>query len=181
MKVVAMIGSPHKDGPSTRLALEAVRGARDAGHEVTVYYLNDMNVRGCQGCGTCKNNGIDCILQDDLKPYWGKLHEADALILSAPNYAANVCGPMITYMNRHYCLIDKNWKPRIHPGIQVIALFAQGNGDREMYMDVYRWFVADFENRKMVTKDLIVHVRDDGEVTPEHPLAKRAYQAGATL
>ena len=48
-------------------------------------------------------------------------------------------------------------------------------------MDVYRWFVADFENRKMVTKDLIVHVRDDGEVTPEHPLAKRAYQAGATL
>ena len=181
MKVVCVLGSPHKNGPSTRLAMEAVRGAKDAGHEVVIYPINEMNVMGCQGCGTCKANGIDCILNDDLKPYWKDLHEADALILSAPNYAANVCGPMITYMNRHYCLINKEWKPRIHPGIKVIAVFSQGNGDREMYMDVYDWFVADFENRKMERKDIIVHVRDDGEVTEDHPLAKRAYQDGYTL
>ena len=38
-----------------------------------------MNLRGCQGCGICKRERIDCVLEDDLKPYWAQLHTADAL------------------------------------------------------------------------------------------------------
>ena len=131
MKVLAVIGSPHFDGPGARLTMQAVRGAKDAGHEVTVYRVNEMDIRGCQGCNACKNASIDCVLKDDLAPYWKALHEADALIVSAPNYAANVCGPMITYMNRHYCLLDRDWRPRIHPGIRLIGIFTQGDADRD--------------------------------------------------
>ena len=181
MNVVAVIASPHRDGPGARLSMQAVQGARSAGHTVDVFYLNDMNVRGCQGCGACKKADIDCVVGDDLAPYWEKLHGADALIVSAPNYAGNVCGPAITYMNRHYCLIDAAHKPRIHAGIKLIGIFTQGYGDRNFYLDAYRHFLADFEARGMQTKELIVHVRDDGEVTDGHPLAKRAWQAGNTL
>ncbi len=56
MKVVAVLGSPHPDGPSSTLAREVLRGALDAGHEVVVYELNKMNFKGCQGCGYCKAN-----------------------------------------------------------------------------------------------------------------------------
>ena len=179
MNVIAVIGSPHKDGPSARLTLAAVQGARDAGHHVDVYYVSDMNIRGCQGCEFCKNNSKDCILNDDLKPYWEKLHAADALIVSAPNYCATINGPMITYLNRHYCLINAQWKPRIHAGIKVLGIFSQGETDKEKYMDAYRWYMADFENRDMVLQDIIVHSRrGDGEITPEHELYKRAYAVG---
>lgn len=49
MNVVAVIASPHRNGPGARLSMQAVQGARSAGHTVDVFYLNDMNVRGCQG------------------------------------------------------------------------------------------------------------------------------------
>lgn len=181
MKVLAVIGSPHFDGPGARLTMQAVRGAKDAGHEVTVYRVNEMDIRGCQGCNACKNASIDCVLKDDLAPYWKALHEADALIVSAPNYAANVCGPMITYMNRHYCLLDRDWRPRIHPGIRLIGIFTQGDADREKYKDVYRRYLADFENRDMKLVDMLVHTRADGVVTDECALARQAYELGRAL
>ena len=156
MKVVAVLGSPHKNGPSSTIARAVLKGAQEAGHEVVVYELNEMNVRGCQACGYCKSHWSDCILDDDLKPYWKDLQEAGALVLAAPNYCSQINGPMITYMNRHYCLMMRDGV-RIHPGIKVIGVFSQGGPDPERAMPAYKWFLGDFEARKMVVQDIIVH------------------------
>lgn len=48
MKVLGILGSPHEHGPSSTVAREVLRGAAEAGHEVKIYALKDMNVRGCQ-------------------------------------------------------------------------------------------------------------------------------------
>lgn len=183
MKIVAVLGSPHPEGPSSSLAQEVIRGARDAGHEVKIYQLNDMVFKGCQGCGYCKSHEGDCIMEDDLKPYWKDLHECSALILSAPNYASNVRGDMITFMNRHYCLFtikDGKFTLKIHPGIKLIGIFSQGNQDPEAYMDHYKWFLGDFENRAMELQDILVHT---GGMTPEEESAMRcrAYALGKGL
>jgi len=180
MNVICVLASPRDPSNSSALALRAAEGARENGHEVKIYRLNEMNVRGCQGCGYCKQNSADCKVKDDLSGYWKELHACGALILAAPNYAAYPCGPMITYMNRHYCLIDKNWKPRIKPGIKLIGVFAQGNTDRNMYMPHYEWLLGDFQNRGMVLTDTIVHTRPDSlDVGSE--LMTRAYNAGKRL
>lgn len=179
MKIVAVLGSPHKDGPSSVIAREVLRGAKDAGHEVVEYVINDMNVRGCQGCGTCKNQKIDCILQDDLLPYWNDLHECGALVLAAPNYCSQVSGPMITYMNRHYCLITKDGV-RVHPGIKLVGVFSQGADRYQAADDAYDWFLGDFQNRDMVLHAKLVHTRKD-DWGPESEIMKQAYEAGKTL
>jgi multimeric flavodoxin WrbA len=180
MKVVAVLGSPHKEGPSSTLAREVLRGAKDAGHEVVVYEINDMNVRGCQGCRYCKEHDADCIQQDDLQPYWKDLHGAGALVVSAPNYASQVCGPMITYMNRHYCLLDEDWKVRVHPGIKLVGVFAQGNPDAAGYLPQYNWFLGDFQNRAMQLVDTIVHTRELSFAAGSE-LMERAYRVGRGL
>ena len=180
MKVLAVLGSPHKNGPSSTLVREVLRGAADAGHEVKVYEINDMNVRGCQGCSYCKDHGVDCIVDDDLRPYWQELHGCGALVVSSPNYASQVNGPMITYMNRHYCLLDRDWKVRIHPGIKLVGVFSQGNGDPATYRAQYGWFLADFENRDMELVDTIIHTRGQS-VTPDSELMRRAYETGRNL
>ena len=59
MKVLGILGSPHADGPSSSLAREVLRGAEEAGHEVKIYSLKDMNIRGCQACGYCKAHWCD--------------------------------------------------------------------------------------------------------------------------
>ena len=180
MKIVAVIGSPRKDGSSTKITEAILKGAREAGHEIREYRINEMNIMGCQACRTCKENGIDCVLDDDLKPYWKDLHEADLLIVSAPNYCSQVCGPMITYMNRHFCIISKDGQTTLEPGkTKLIGVFAQGGpveaGNRADQN--YDWFLGDFLARKTVLLKKIVVGRNsdlDKEI-------RDAYELGRSL
>ena len=180
MKIIAVYGSADKQGKSASVANEVVRGAQDAGHEVTQCFVNDMLIRGCQGCMGCRQGNCDCVYEDDLKPYWEKLHEADALILSGPNHAGQICGPMITYMNRHYCLLDSDWKPRIHPGIKVVGVFSQGQPSEEAYRQVYDKYLADFENRKMVVDSVLIAAGREPLVAGDG-LLQKAYEVGKNL
>ena len=180
MKVVAVFGSPHENSASARIARKVLEGAKAAGHEIVEYHLNVMNLRGCQACGVCKREKVDCIQPDDLKPYWQDLHECGALVLAAPNYCSQVCGPMITYMNRHYCLITAEGV-RVHPGIKLVGVFSQGAKERyESAEKAYDWFLHDFQNRDMVLHAKIVHTGADPLDADSHIL-RQAYEAGNTL
>jgi len=180
MKVIAVLGSPHEQGFSSTLAREVLRGAADAGHQVVIYEINKMLVKGCQGCRSCKDNNVDCIVEDDLRLYWKDLHECGALLVSSPNYASQVCGPMITFMNRHYCLLDRDWNVRIHAGIKLIGVFSQGNGDPEAYIPQYKWYLGDFQNRAMVLVGMLIHAGNQ-PLTPDSGLMRRAYNIGKNL
>ena len=180
MKVIAVLGSPRENGFSSTLAREVLRGAADAGHQVVIYEINKMNVKGCQGCRYCKEHNVDCIVQDDLVPYWKDLHESGALVVSSPNYASQVCGPMITFMNRHYCLLDKDWQVRVHPGIKLVGVFSQGNGNPETYLTQYNWYLGDFQNRDMVLVDTLIHTSRQ-PLTTDNELMRRAYNIGKHL
>lgn len=181
MKVIAVLGSPRKDSASSLLAERIMDGAREAGHEVVVYRINEMNVKGCQACRYCKENGVDCILEDDLKPYWKDLHECGALILAAPNYCGQVCGPMITFMNRHYCVMGLNG-PTLEPDkIKLIGVFAQGGPVEGHYADAaYDWYLNDFLARKMVMTEKFIIGRGS-DLSEDGELMKSAYALGKSL
>ncbi len=180
MKVVAVLGSPRANSSSSALARRVLDGARAAGHEVVVYEINKMNVRGCQACRTCKEKLVDCILEDDLQPYWKDLHECGALVVSAVNYCSMINGPMVTYMNRHYCLLGADGKVRVHPGIKLVGVFSQGNPDPNRIAPVYDWFLGDFRNRNMVLVDKLVHSSRMPQAEADALMA-RAYQVGLSL
>ena len=180
MKIVAVLGSPRENSYSSTLAREVLRGAADAGHHVAIYEINKLELKGCQGCRYCKDNNADCNLQDGLQPYWKDLHESGALVVSGPNYASQVCGPMITFMNRHYCLLDKDWKVRVHPGIKLVGVFSQGTQDPQAYLRQYNWFLADFQNRDMQLVDTLIHGGNQ-PLDPDSDLMRRAYQVGNHL
>ena len=180
MKIVCVLSSPREPSNSSTIAMRLLEGAKESGHETVVYNLNALDVRGCQACSYCKEHSSDCVVKDGLLGYWKDLHECGALILAAPNYCAYPCGQAITYMNRHYCLLEKDWTVRIRPGIKLVGIFSQGNSNREQYMPAYNWFLGDFLNRGMKLTDTIVHVSADG-VGAESESMKRAYNVGKNL
>ena len=177
-KLIAVNASPHRDGGCSQMLSAVCRGAAEAGYEIVRYELNDMAVRGCQGCGVCKREHVDCILRDDLQPYWAQLHQADALAVAAPNYCSLVNGTFLTYMARHYCLLTPDC--RLHPGVQLIGCFSQGRDDLEVYADHYDNILKDFENRDMVRHAMLVYSPRLSEAEKEEILA-RAEEAGRTL
>ncbi|ARP50422.1 flavodoxin family protein [Caproicibacterium lactatifermentans] len=180
MKVVAVLGSANENGSSSSLAREVLRGAKAAGHETIVYRLDKMNVHGCQGCGFCRKNQKDCRIQDDLTAYWKDLHQCGALILSSPNYYSQVAGPMITFMNRHYCLTDEKGICRLHPGIKLVGVFAQGNTDEKAYLAQYNWFLGIFRSKGMVLTDTLICAGEQ-KLTVDSPLMKKAFATGRAL
>ena len=182
MKIVAVIGSPRKDSSSTKVTEKIIEGARDAGNEVSVYRINEMNIRGCQACGFCKENKVDCIQDDDLKQYWKDLHECVGLIVSAPNYCSQVSGPMITFMNRHYCIMGRDG-PTVEPGkIKLVGVFASGGPVRpgSMADRNYDWYLRDFEARRMIRTEKIV-VDGSTDLSPDGEVMQHAYEVGKSL
>lgn len=88
-KVVAINASPRKTWNTAQLVREAAQGATDAGAEVEVIDLYELEpFMGCRSCFVCmtKNRFDTCAIKDGLTETLGKIREADGLILGSPNY-----------------------------------------------------------------------------------------------
>jgi len=83
MKIVAFFGSPRVHGNTDLLLEEALKPAREAGHEVVLFKLNFMNIRPCQNCGGCEKTGA-CIVNDGMKEVYDAIRIADRFILASP-------------------------------------------------------------------------------------------------
>jgi multimeric flavodoxin WrbA len=102
MKVLAIMGSPRKNGTGTRVVREIERRMKEKGDvEVEVLHLADLDLKPCRGCFSCIKLGEDhCPLKDDRAMVEQKIEAADGLILVSPGYVQNVSGLMKNFMDR---------------------------------------------------------------------------------
>jgi multimeric flavodoxin WrbA len=90
MQVIAFLGSPRKDGNTSLLLAEAIRGVGEAGLAVRTFNLAHMKIRPCQNCGGCDETGV-CVIQDDEMPaIYAALREASRIILASPIFFAGL-------------------------------------------------------------------------------------------
>jgi len=102
MRVVGICGSP-REGNCELLLRAALDAAKDAGAETELVLLREMHIGYCDGCATCETGGEsegECHVEDDMQPLYGKLEQADAILLASPNYYSNVSGLMKSFMDR---------------------------------------------------------------------------------
>lgn len=104
MKVLAINGSPRKEWNTATLLKNALEGASSKGAETELIHLYDCNYKGCISCFACKLKGGKsygkCAVNDDLKPIFQKIEEADGLILGSPIYLGMVTGEMRSFIER---------------------------------------------------------------------------------
>ncbi|OIQ50241.1 2-amino-4-deoxychorismate dehydrogenase [Pseudodesulfovibrio hydrargyri] len=90
MKLMAFNGSPRKKWNTATMIEHALEGAREAGAEVELIHLYDLDFKGCSSCFACKRLGRKevgvCTVKDDLKPILERVREADALLVGTPVY-----------------------------------------------------------------------------------------------
>ena len=178
MKITMVLGSPREESISTKMAMRFAEGAMENGHEVKVYNINEMEVMGCQACGCCRKYDTDCVLDDDLTEYFEDLRNSDSLVVTSPNYYSHVVGPMITFMNRHYCLMDKDKNPRIKKAKKLYGFFAQGAPEGfERYIPNYEWYMSVFEKMNM---ELVKQIVAGGNSNIDD-MYEEAYVAGKAL
>jgi len=129
MKVVAINGSPHKEG-NTYHALKLV-GAKlqENGIDFEIIHVGHKAVRGCTGCGTCrKTQDEKCVYVTDPVNEWIQImKDADGIILSSPVYYSGVAGTMKSFLDRAFYVSGSNGNFfRYKVGAAVVAVRRTG-------------------------------------------------------
>ncbi len=103
-KVLAFVGSPHKEGVIARLVQAVGKGVFTHGPRVKYYDLNDPDFRGCQGCFYCwENEG--CSVWDHLQPVYEEIKDAPGIIFGSPIYFHGITGQAKMWIDRMFPMI----------------------------------------------------------------------------
>ena len=108
MKVLAINGSARKDG-NTAILINTVFGELSkAGIETEMVQLSGKIIEPCKACWACGGRK-NCVHKKDLfQEIFGKLTQADGIILGSPVYTANVSANMQAFLERASVVADMN-------------------------------------------------------------------------
>lgn len=92
MKVIAINGSPRRDGNTAILIKEVIKVLENHGIETELIQLGNKPVHGCTACMKCREiqDGNCHIKNDHLNLCLQKMVEADGIIIGSPVYFADV-------------------------------------------------------------------------------------------
>lgn len=109
VKIIAIYGSPRRDGNSSTLLKQAVEGARQEGTDVEEVVLRDYKISPCMEIYACIKNG-ECAIQDDFPEILAKLESSAGIMLASPIFFYSVSAHTKIFMDRCQSLwVRKYW------------------------------------------------------------------------
>jgi multimeric flavodoxin WrbA len=110
MNVIAINGSPRKEGNTFHALTGVGRQLQEAGINVEILHIGNQAIRGCMACGMCaKNRDEKCsITSDALNDSIQLMKEADGLIIASPVYFAGIAGTMKSFLDRAFMVSGCN-------------------------------------------------------------------------
>lgn len=143
MKTVILFGSPRRDG-NTRKLVDAFAGTmKKNGHDVRLLYLNDMNVRPCQGCLACAPKGI-CKINDDMKDIRKYMLESDLIVYATPTYWWGPSGQLKVVIDRGVAFLDPEYNSRIK-GKKAVTLLTCADASHDTFAPMLDMFRRSFD------------------------------------
>lgn len=135
MKVIAINGSPRKDG-NTYSALKAACDVLNGeGIETEIINVGSLNITGCKACGACGKQG-KCVINDGFNEVAEKTAAADGIIVGSPVYYAGINGTLKSFLDRFFYVHSS--KMRFKPCAAITAL--RRSGVTHTYQTIYNFF-----------------------------------------
>lgn len=178
-KIIILNGSPRPKGNTATLIRSFTEGAEAAGHKVTRFDLQKMDIHPCLGCGGGgKEPECPCVQKDDMLKIYPAYKEADIVVLASPLYYWTISGQLKCAFDRLFAVAECN--PDLANPVKnaVLLMAAEGNGFEE---SVY-WYerLMNHLGWKDCGKVLCGGVFNVGDIEGNEKL-KDAYQLGNTL
>ncbi|NLY36548.1 MAG: flavodoxin family protein [Tissierellia bacterium] len=179
-KIVGFVGSPRIGGNTEALVEKVLTGAMAAGAETELYRLNELNIKGCQGCNHCQEHGY-CCQKDDMTLLYEQLKTADGFVLGSPIYMGYFSAQTKLFLDRMYAFLKVGLSCHLPPGKRCVLVYSQGRGDNVALVEnLARWF----ESRLGVHVKGIVggnNMNELGAVRQRKELLETAYHLGKEL
>ncbi len=106
MKLIAVNGSPRKNGNTAKLLQAFLDGAKEAqqGVETEIIQLYDLQYTGCRSCFACKsvNDKLfgKCAIRDDIHDILERVSYADVVAFGSPIYLGEMTGQLKSFLER---------------------------------------------------------------------------------
>ena len=176
-RVVVLVGSVRKGGNTDVLARRFAEGARE-NNDVEIISVADVKVNPCRGCNAClSTEGNLCVQKDDMSWIYGKLAEADILVIASPVYFYGISSQLKAVIDRLHAPVRNTF------GIKRLGLLLVGAAELPDLFDsilsqyelVLRFFKLD-----SIGTVLVRGVKDVGDIDG-NPALEEAYELGASL
>lgn len=187
-KILAVYGSPRRNGNTDTLLKQAVRGAQDKGANVKEYVLSDMKISPCLEIYGCKKTGR-CVIKDDFQQLHDELETCEGIMLASPIFFYTVSAHTKIFMDRCQSLwIKRYWmdkKPFTKPGGRRKGLFISVGATRgkrlfEGSLLTVRYFFDAVDTT--LWRSLLVRGMDlTGDVQKQPTYLEEAFQAGQEM
>ena len=106
MKILVIKSSPHRNGSSNLLADNFIRGAEEAGHQVSVFDAGHADLHPCLGCDACGASGV-CVQKDDMAGLQEQLLDSDMAVFVTPLYYFGMSAQLKLAVDRFYNINGK--------------------------------------------------------------------------
>lgn len=146
MKVIGINGSARKDGNTVIIVGEVFDELNKEGIETELIQLADYEIQPCRGCFACKGRGNCVFAKDGFAEIFGRMVEADGILLGSPVYSADVSAKMKAFLERAGVVVATNPGLLRHKVGAAVAAVRRGGG----------MTTVDTMNHFMLNKEMIV-------------------------
>lgn len=138
-KIVILNGAAKKNG-NTAAMINAFKAGAE-GNDVTEFYLQTMNIRGCLDCGECKRkekgSTEPCVQKDDMSQIYAAVRAADVIVFASPVYWWDITGTLKTAIDRLYALLMNGSAGSLK---ETVLLMTSGGSPIDHMLDWYKNF-----------------------------------------
>lgn len=181
--ILAVNGSPRRDGNTEILLDKMIEGARTHKIEVDKIYPSDLEISPCRECYGCDKTGR-CVIEDDMQALYPKLMEADYLIFASPIFFYSVTAWAKAVIDRvqpqwveKYLLKKEKRGKTMRPGFIILVGATRGEKLFEGAELTLKYFF-DAIDVETAGKFEICGVDEKGEILNHPDTLDEAYKAG---
>lgn len=188
VKIIAIYGSPRKNGNSAALLKQAVAGAKQEGAEVEEVFLRDYKISPCMEIYACIKSG-ECAIRDDFPEILAKVEASSGIMLASPIFFYSVSAHTKIFIDRCQSLwVRKYWieKQQLGEGVLTrkgLFISVGATGGKKLFegaiLTVKYFF--DVLSASLWKSVLCRGVDRRGEIDSRKDYLDQAFQAGREL
>jgi len=180
-KILAVMGSPRKDGNTDLLVSRIAEGATAAAAQVEVVRLGALQIRECDGCHACWKRG-SCSKKDDMLGLYQKIAASEVIVFGTPVYWYGPTALMKAFIDRFVYFNCEANRPMIRGKRAAVAVVLE-----ETHEQTWRPVLEFFERSlaylemKLAGTVIVPGVGKKGEIRKQPERLEEAYRLGTRL
>jgi multimeric flavodoxin WrbA len=179
MRTLVIQGSPKKNGNTATLAkrfLEGLSGG-GSGAEITEFWLNDLEIKPCQGCFQCAGK-YRCVIADDMQQLYPAFEQAQLVVFAVPIYWWHLNAQTKLCIDRLTALLSPDDRLTALAGKRIVLIVCYNfRSCAECTINMFE----DFREWIDVKLDVIEHCAKEGHVSEAPAKLQAAYDLGKKI